>query len=175
MRRAPRYGRRDSPGRRVRGSSIPPREEGRISRAEPTGTATMKRARAERRGPRRPRGMETKRRTRQASPAEPRRADGARAEPRGPRRPRGIHRAFATTAHHRLRAPGRIPPACARRIAFIYRGRGGLVYIISRKTRAVSTDTATEQRRQSEDIGKEVQYGRVRHRTCYLRCNSPEQ
>ena len=175
MKRAPRGGHRASPGRRVAGRGAHPPEEGRTSKAEPTGTATMKRAIAERRGPRRPRGMETKRRTRQASPAEPRRTDGARAEPRGARRPRGIHRAIATTARHRQRAPGCIPPACARRIPSVYRGFGGLEYIICWESRAVSTDTATEHRRQSEDIGEQVQYGRVRHRTCYLRCNSPEQ
>ena len=82
---------------------------------------------------------------------------------------------LATTARHRQRAPGCIPPACARRIPFVYRGFGGLEYIICWESRAVSTDTATEHRRQSKDIGEQIQYGRVRHRTCYLRCNSPEQ
>ena len=61
---------------------------------------------------------------------------------------------LATTARHRHRGRGRIPPACARRIASVYRGCGGLEYIICRESRAVSTDTALEHRRQSEDVGK---------------------
>lgn len=48
----------------------------------------------------------------------------------------------------------RIPPARARRIAFIYWGSGGIGYINCRKSRAVSTDTATEPLRLSKDIGE---------------------
>ena len=69
----------------------------------------------------------------------------------------------------------RNPPARARRIACVYRGSGGIGYIIYRKSRAVSTDTATEHRRPSEDVGKQIEHGRIRHRSCDLRSNRPEE